>query len=301
MYTPKDTTREVSAVETSVATSPDRHGLIQGAVLTVLGVLLYFRILAGLVAQWSQDPNYSHGFFVPLFCAWVVWKERSCLAEAPRKGTRVGLLVVLAALAILILGVLGAENFLSRTSLLFLLAGLVIYFRGWTYFRALIFPWAVLFLMIPLPAIIFNQIALPLQFEASRLASGLLGFVGIPALREGNIIHLPLITLDVVEACSGLRSLVSLVTLAVIYGYLFERRLSHRSLLILSAVPIAVVANGFRIMGTGLLGEYWSPEKAEGFFHLFSGLLIFLVSSSMLLLVHAVTSRIDRRRMARHA
>lgn len=279
----------------------DRQDLLQGAILAALITLLYYRILAGLGMQWLHDANYSHGFLVPLFCAWAVWKEGKRLASVPAEGSSLGLLVISAALAILILGVFGAENFLSRTSLLFLLAGLVIYFRGWVYFRALLFPWAALFLMIPLPAIIFNQITLPLQFQASRLASGLLSMVGIPVLREGNVLHLPSLTLDVVEACSGLRSLAALLTLAVIYGYLFERRVSRRLLLVLSAIPIAVVANGFRVMGSGILGQYWNAEKAEGFFHMFSGLLIFCASFSLLLMFHALVSWLDRRRFARHA
>ena len=273
----------------------ERTGLWQIFVLTLLIGILYYKILAGLVEQWIHDPNYSHGFFVPLFCAWVVWKERGRLEKAAVKGSGAGLVIILGSLAILVLGVLGAENFLSRTSLLFLLAGLIIYFRGWKWFRVLLFPWAVLFLMIPIPAIIFNQIALPLQFQASALASNLLGLIGIPVLREGNVIHLPSLTLDVVEACSGLRSLVSLLTLAAIYGYLFESKAMRRLFIVVSAVPIAVLANAFRIMGSGVLGEYWSPDKAEGFFHFFSGLLIFGVSFSMLLIVHAILSRIARR------
>ena len=199
------------------------------------------------------------------------------------------------------LGVLGAENFLSRTSLLFLLAGLVIQFRGWQFFRALLFPWAVLFLMIPLPAIILNQIAFPLQFEASRLASGLLGLFGVPVLREGNIIKLPSLTLDVVQACSGLRSLVSLIAFAVMFGYFFERRVWRRVLLILAAIPIAVVANGVRIMGSGFLGQYWDPDKAQGFFHLFSGWVIFLLSLGLLAAFHSALSLLDRHAFARHS
>jgi len=279
----------------------ERNSLVRAAVLAILIALLYHKILVALVQQWLQDPNYSHGFFVPLFCGWILWKKRKNLKQVPVNENWAGFVVILGALAILILGVLGAENFLSRTSFIFLLAGLIIYFRGWKLFRAVLFPWGVLFLMIPLPAIIFNEIALPLQFEASALASNMLSLVGIPVLREGNIIHLPSITLDVVEACSGLRSLVSLITLTVIYGYLFEARQWRRALLILSAVPIAVMANGLRIMGSGVLGEYWSPDKAEGFFHLFSGLLVFLVSIVLLLVVHGIVSRFGRFHTMRHA
>jgi exosortase len=290
-------TSQIAATTTTLS----RTAWVQLTLLALLLTLLYLRILAGMSAQWWSDPNYSHGFIVPFFSAWMLWRERKRLAEAPVRPSSLGLLVIAAALGILVLGVLGAENFLSRTSLLFLLAGLVIQFRGWACFRAMLFPWAILFLMIPLPAIIFNRIALPLQFLSSRLASALLGAIGVPVYREGNVINLPSLSLDVVEACSGLRSLVSLVTLAVFYGYLFEPRISRRFLLVLSSIPIAVAANGFRIMGSGLLGEYWSPDKAEGFFHLFSGWLIFILSLGLLVSFHGTLGWLARRMHARHA
>ena len=271
----------------------------EGVVLAILIALLYRQILAALVGQWLHDPNYSHGFFAAPFCAWMVWKTRSRLAALPVQPSWLGLVVIVGALGLLILGVFGAENFVARASLLFLLAGLTIYFAGWRIFYAVLFPWAVLFLMIPLPAIVFNQATLPLQLEASSLASNLLMLCGIPVLREGNVIQLPSLALDVAEACSGLRSLMSLITLAVMYGYLFERRISRRALLILSAIPIAIVANGLRIVGSGLLGQYWGQDKAEGFFHLFSGLLIFLASFSSLLVFHAMLSWLGHRVQAR--
>ncbi|MGH9573317.1 MAG: exosortase/archaeosortase family protein [Candidatus Acidiferrales bacterium] len=281
--------------------SYDRVALLQYGALGLCIIGLYFRILIQLAESWVDNPNYSHGFFVPVFCAWVVWRERRRFAEAPVRPSNAGLFVIFGALGILILGIFGAELFLSRTSLLLLLAGLLIYFRGWKFFRMALFPWAVLFLMIPLPAIIFNQIALPLQFEASKLATGMLGLLGVPVLREGNIIHLPALNLDVVEACSGIRSLVSLITLAAFYGYLCEPRTWRRMLLVVAAIPIAVFANGVRIMGSGLLGQYWSPDKAEGFFHMFSGVLIFAVSLFTLIALHQMLSwpmRASRRSLA---
>jgi exosortase len=263
---------------------------LQIVTLFVLAAVLYTHILAALVGDWSSDPNYSHGFIVLPCCAWILWRERKQIADQPVKPSWAGLAVVIGAVGMLILGVLGAELFLSRTSFIVLLAGLIIQFRGWRFFRAVLLPWAILFLAVPLPAIIFNQIALPLQFEASRIASGMLALLGVPVLRQGNIIVLPSLTLDVVEACSGLRSLVSLITLAVLYGYFFEKRNVRRVLLVLAAIPIAVVANGVRIMGTGLLGQYWSPEKAEGFFHMFTGLFVFFVSVVLLVGFHALLS-----------
>ncbi len=266
---------------------------LQPAILAVLIGFLYGHVLLLLVRDWVRDDNYSHGFFVPLFSAYVLWQRRRRLSEIPVAPLWQGLWIILGALATLIVGTLGAELFLSRSSLLLLLAGLVVYFLGWGWYRAVLFPWAFLFLMIPIPSIIFSQITLPLQLLASRLASGFLSLAGVPVLQEGNVIHLPGMVLEVVEACSGIRSLVSLLTLAVIYGYFLERRVFGRVLLCISAMPVAVVANGFRVMGTGLLGYYWNPDKAEGFFHSFSGWIIFVLSLGLLLLLHAAMRAFD--------
>ncbi|HTE90305.1 MAG TPA: exosortase A [Terriglobales bacterium] len=259
---------------------------------------LYSSILYHLVGQWWQDPNFSHGFFVPLFSAFVLWQDRSRLAAVPVTPSSWGLLIVVVALCVLILGVMGAELFLSRVSLLLLVAGLIIFFLGWNYFRAVLFPWAFLVLMIPIPAIVFNQITFPLQLLASKVAATVLPILGVPVLREGNVINLPAMALEVAEACSGIRSLLSLTTLAIIYGYLMEPRNAVRVLLALASLPIAVAANSFRIVGTGLLVQYWDPEKAEGFFHLFSGWLIFVISLLMLFLFHRIMRLLWRNREA---
>jgi exosortase len=259
--------------------------------LAVIGGLLlwlYFPTLAHLVGQWWSDPNFSHGFFVPLFSGFVVWQERSRLKSLSLRPSWSGLLFLGFGLCLLIVGQLGAELFLSRLSLLVVLAGLIVLFLGWGFFRALLFPWVFLFLMIPIPAIVFNLVTFPLQLLASKVASTSLPWMGVPVLREGNVIHLPTMALEVAEACSGIRSLMSLATLAVIYGYLMERKVAIRVLLALASVPIAVAANSFRIVGTGLLVQYWDPEKAQGFFHEFSGWLIFVVSLVMLYLLHRI-------------
>ncbi len=278
---------------------PPRTGWLQAVLLALLIGLVYSEILAGLLRDWWFDDNYSHGFLVPVFAVWVLWQRRKRIAALPPKPSWFGLFVIAAALAMLIAGVLGAELFLSRSSFLFLLAGLVIYFLGWQHLRAMLFPWGFLFLMIPIPTIIYNQFTFPLQTLASRLAAWLLGLVGVPVLREGNVIRLPAMTLEVAEACSGIRSLISLGTLAIIYGYFFEPRIRRRLLLVLAAVPVAVVANGLRIMGTGLLGEYWSPDKAQGFFHSFSGWVIFIFSSGMFFSFHRAMRLADELRGAR--
>jgi exosortase len=263
----------------------------QRVVLLLLTVWLYASILARLFLQWvgpARDPNFEHGIFVPLFAAFVLWQNRKKLGAIPAAPSWAGIPLVVLSLLILVLGVLGAELFFSRVSLLILLAGLIILFQGWVFFRAVLFPWAFLVLMIPIPNLILQQVTFPLQLLASKLATLLLQLTGVPVLRQGNMIVLAAMPLDVAEACSGIRSLLTLVTLAIIYGYLMENRVWVRVALACSAVPIAVAANSFRIFGTGLLVQYWDPDKAEGFFHAFSGWLIFVVALIMLYGLHCL-------------
>jgi exosortase len=184
--------------------------------------------------------------------------------------------LIVGSLLVLIAGLLGAELFLTRVSFVGVLAGIALFVWGRDHFRILAFPIAFLLLMIPLPAIIFNQIAFPLQLLASRAGEAAIGLAGIPVLREGNVLQLPSRTLEIVEACSGIRSLVSLITLAVVLGYFTERRTGARIVIALAAVPIAILANAVRVAGTGLASELIGPAAADGFFHTFSGWLLFV-------------------------
>lgn len=262
----------------------------------VLLALIYYRVLAKLVSDWWHIPDFSHGFLVPVFVGYLLWTRRSELRETPLAPTWNGVAVIVLAVMVLLLGVYGAELFLSRISLVILLTGLVICFGGWQLLRELRFALVVLLLAIPIPAIVLNQITIPLQFMASKLASTLLALVGVPVLREGNIIVLPLMKLEVAEACSGIRSLISLITLSVFYGYFFERSRWRRVALALASIPIAIAANAVRILGTGLCVQYWDPDKAQGFFHEFSGWVIFLVTMGCLVAVHRLLCLVPWRR-----
>lgn len=264
--------------------------------LTALLTWLYLPTLSRLFAQWMEDSDYSHGFFVPLFSFYVVWQRRVQLSQLLPQPSWAGLPLLAFAMSVLILGQLGAELFLARFSLLLTAAGVIVLFLGWSHFRAVLFPWAFLFLMIPIPAIIFNQITFALQLVASRVAAATLALFGIPILQEGNLIHLPTLTLEVAEACSGIRSLVTLLTLAIIYGYLMDRRLWVRWLLAVSSIPIAVVANSTRIIGTGILVQYWGAARAQGYLHALWGWIVFLVS---LMLLYAL-QRLTRLTVPRH-
>ena len=287
---------EGSAAAAALGETSARFGRwTQFAALGVLIGLLYHGILFNLASQWWNDPDFSHGFFIPMFSGLVIWRMRRQLLSLSPAPSWSGLLIVVGALITLVVGVLGAELFLSRSSLLLILAGLVVLFFGWRVFGVTLFPWAVLFLMIPIPAILYNQLTFPLQFLASKFATGLLSLAGVPVLREGNVIRLPVMSLEVVEACSGIRSLMALTSLGVVFVYFLESRLWKRVALVIATVPIAVAANALRIMGTGLLVQYWDPDKAQGFFHEFSGWVIFLFSLIMLYAAHRLMNLRWRR------
>jgi exosortase len=281
-------------VQTDLSTAPSVPARFkplpfwQITILFALVLWLYSPILVRLATQWWQDPTFSHGFFVPLFSIFVLWQVRARFAQLVPGPSWSGLLLLAFSVLVLIVGQMGAELFFSRFSLLLVLASLVVLFLGWNFFRAAVFPWAFLTLMIPIPAILFNQITFPLQLLASRLAAATLPLLGVPVLREGNIINLPSMSLEVAEACSGIRSLMSLVTLAILYGFVTEKRVWVRCLLAVMAVPIAVAANSVRIIGTGLLVQYWDAGTAEGYFHASWGWIIFVISLIMLFAFHAL-------------
>jgi exosortase len=268
-----------------------RH--VVAALLVCAGVVWqYAGTLSSLVSQWASDDDYSHGFFVVPLAVFFAWERRDALRRASPAPNVVGLLLIAGSLVVFLAGILGAELFLTRVSLVGVLAGSVLFVWGWQYFRILLFPLAFLLLMIPLPAIVFNQIAFPLQLLASQVGEHVISAAGVPVLREGNVLQLANTNLEVAEACSGIRSLVSLVMLGIVLGYFTEPRIPGRILIALSAIPIAIAANASRVAGTGLASHWVGPAAAEGFFHTFSGWLMFVVAFVGLLAVQRVVARI---------
>jgi exosortase len=256
--------------------------IVPSLVLLCVLFVLYLSILENLFIQWWTDPDYGHAFFVPLFSAYVLWRQRERWMKIDMEPSNFGLLVILAAVGLLLVGSLGAELFTSRFSLLVLLAGIII------------FSLAFLIFMIPLPAIIYNQITFPLQMIASRFAAFWLELVQVPVLRDGNVLILSNYSLEVVEACSGIRSLISLVSLAVIYGYFVEPRRWVRYLLVVLMVPIAIFSNAIRITGAGIMAHRYGAAGAEGFLHEFSGWLIFVIALVLLLMSHFVLRHVGK-------
>jgi len=278
-----------------------RRWLLWSTILSGLLLLLYAPVLKSLVLDWWSDPDYSHGFFVPLFSGYILWRQRERWMKIEIKPSNFGLLVILGAIGLLLVGSLGAEFFTSRFSLLVLLAGMILFLAGWKFLRAVSFPLCFLIFMIPLPAIIYNQITFPLQLIASRFATFWLELVHVPVLRDGNVLILSNYSLEVVEACSGIRSLMTLISLAVIYGYLLEPRLWVRFVLVVLMVPIAIVSNAIRIMGAGMMAHRFGPAAAEGFLHEFSGWVIFLISLLLLFALHWILRHIGKVPRAAHA
>jgi exosortase len=248
-------------------------------------LLLYTPILVRLAQDWAHDDNYSHGFLIIPIALYFVWERRHRLASLTPVPSLIGLPVVAAGLMMLLGGLLGAELFLPRLSLVVVLAGVLLFLFGWRICRVLALPLAFLVLMIPIPAIIFNRIAFPLQLVASQVGETALSALSIPVLREGNVIVLARTTLEVAEACSGIRSLISLLTLGIVYGYFMDPRGGVRVAIALATIPIAILANGARVAGTGVAAHYYGAEAAQGFFHTFSGWLVFAAAFVMLFVV----------------
>jgi exosortase len=262
------------------------------AVAIVSFVVLYWGVLVRLLQDWLHDDNYSHGIAIIPLALYFVWERRAKLLSQPVRPHWFGIPVVAAGLVLLVMGELGAELFLTRVSLLITLTGAIVFALGWSVVRVLAFPIAFLMLMIPLPAIIFNQIAFPLQLLASQFGEAGLNLVGVPILREGNVMILARTTLEVAEACSGIRSLISLVTLGIVFGYFTDPRPGVRVAIAAASVPIAIVTNGLRVAGTGIAAHYIGPEAAEGFFHTFSGWLVFVMAFALMFLATHLLLRI---------
>lgn len=257
-----------------------------------LGLLLiacYAPVLKALVGAWD-DPDMGHGYFVPLAAGFIVWQQREELLAIKPKPNWWGLVVVAIGGIQLILATLGVELFLSRTAFVITLIGVVWLLGGNLMLKKLAFPLFLLFFMVPIPSIIFYRITFKLQILASQLAYGALSVLDIPVLREGNILELPTQRLSVVEACSGIRSLLTLTFLTLVYGHFFEKRTWLRVVLFLATIPIAIVANASRVTLTGVMSQI-KPELAEGFFHETTGIVIFFVALLLLVLFHRVTIR----------
>ncbi len=260
-------------------------------ILTIGGVivLMYLPILIGLVEDWYIDDNYSHGFLIIPISAWIIWRKREDLRKIPIVTCKWGIPVIIGSLILFVVGTAGAEFFTTRVSMLGLLVGITLFLAGYRFVREIWFAFFFLIFMIPVPYIIYYTATFPLQLLGSKVAAGVLSVIGIPYFRQGNIIHLPdNYSLEVAEACSGLRSLVTLIALGALLAYLTQNVKWKALLLFVAAVPIAIAANIFRICVTAVGAYGISREIAEDFIHELSGTIVFLFSLVCLLILSSL-------------
>jgi exosortase len=263
-----------------------RRRLLLG-VLVVSGVAVLYRdVLADLVRVWSTDDNYSHGFLIPPIAAFLAWERRGRFRAAPAQPSLAGLVMVAGSILLLVFGAPGAGVFLARMSIVSAIAGVVLLLFGWSRLRTVVFPLAILLLMIPLPAAIFERIEFPLQIATSALSEALLRLTDIPVVRDGNLLALGNVTLEVARECSGVRTAISLATLGLVFGYVPDSRPWLKVLVAVLTLPVVVVTNGGRVATTAIAAHYYGPGAATGFFHDLCGWLAFAAAFAIMLLLN---------------
>lgn len=262
-------------------------------------VVLFARPAALLGRDWWNDPEAGHGLLLAPLAVWLAWRRGLAPTRAPNP--IVGTILLVSAVALRYLGGLAAELFTMRFSIVLALAGVTVFAWGLGQLRRWWLPTALLALSVPIPALVTNALALPLQFKASTMGASLLAWRHVPVELAGNVINLPGRRLFVTEACSGLRSLTALLSLGVLIGGLWLRSVPSRALLVALAIPVAIAVNAIRVFLTGFLVYFVDPKLGEGFMHLTEGWLLFVVAFVILGAAAWVASAVEDRWYRRRA
>ena len=270
--------------------------ILLGLLLFISFLILYYPVFLKLIHDWEVDPDYSHGYFIPLIALFMVWVSKDKLKSAHVAPRKYGLVILILGLLQLTVSWVGNEYFLQGTSMILVLLGMSLFLGGPEITKILAVPMLYLVFMVPLPSIIWNKIAFPLALFASTVSAEAISALGISILREGNILTLSNITLQVAEACSGLRSLITLLALSAFLAFLADQNKTKKIILFLSAVPIALLSNAIRLVGTAVLARYWGASAADGFIHGFSGWAVFVLGLGMLVGVKFLLDRVSFRK-----
>lgn len=272
-------------------TEKQKSYICGGILLLVTLAAVYWPVVLPMVKQWGSDPNYSHGYLVPFIAAYMAWMYKDDLLASSPQPSLAGLLLFAFGLVMLLIGFLGTEYFTMRSSLVVVFAGSVLCLFGWEIFKILLAPLCYLLLMVPIPYIIYDAAAFPLKLLVTKVSVLSMKALGIVVWQEGNILMFPNITLEVADACSGLRSIISLLALGVAYAFVLHPKTRDRVILILSTLPIAVFTNCLRVIATGILAQYFGSAAAEGFFHEFAGLFVFGAAVVMFVALGSILKR----------
>ena len=267
---------------------------IKLAIIIACLAILYTDVAKYLVSDWIHLPDFSHGFLIPIVSLYFVYERRKTLSVLSPSSNWAGLGLIIFGILLLLLGNLATEYFTMRFSMLVVFGGAILFLLGKDFFKNLLFPIVFLIFMIPIPSILMDRITFPMQLFASKVAASTLYLIGIPVLREGNVMLLANTSLEVAEACSGIRSLISLLALSIVFAYLSQKETWKRILLVLSTFPIAIIANAARVSGTGILAHHYGDKVAQGFFHGFSGWILFVVAFVCLFILGALLSRMNK-------
>jgi exosortase len=269
--------------------------LLYHGVLVVSFVVAYLPVWKRLIDSWSQSGEYSHGFLIVPVCLYIAWRKREVLRCIRLEPSKWGLAVFFLSLAIYAFSMLAEIRTAASLSMVLVLLGSIAYLYGASFVRRLAFPAFLFLFMIPVPAQIYAEVTIPLQLLVSKVSAWTAGQLGLPVYREGNVIHLPGLTLEVVQACSGLRSMVSLLLLGAVFGYFSIRSNMLRIVLFVSAIPISIVVNTFRVLVL-ILGWNWlNRDLSEGTGHTLSGIMVFGFALFLVVLVREILVRWDIR------
>ncbi len=273
-------------------------------ILTAAFIWSYWNVFRLFTQDWHLSDDYSHGYLVVPIALYLAIERRDRLAAATIRPALIGLVLLLVSLVALTVGTIGSQ-FLARLSMLGSISGIILFLCGWQYLRILAFPIAFLLFMIPLPGVIFTPLTFSLQQMSSSLAASMLSAVNIPVFREGNVLRLSHMDLNVAEACSGIRSLVSLTMMTMVYGQYAETSRVQRWIVIALGVPVAIVANALRVAGTGMVARYSSVPEGWQFFHTYSGYVVFLTALLLVYTAHRsmrwISARVPRLKILRTA